>query len=111
MRDRASIDDAQIGGFAALCVTESDAGEGLADEFGFVLVDFATEGDGAEAGSGLGGCRWRHGRSSKPQAVISHAHCLRPVGPAAKRLTPTARWSPTPIPCTRRWRRPCRMRE
>ena len=52
VRDRAGVDDAQIGGFAALGIAKADAGKRLADEFGFVLVDFAAERDGSERGHG-----------------------------------------------------------
>jgi hypothetical protein len=52
VRDGAGIDEAQIGVLIGSGVLIADAGECLADEFGFVLVDLAAEGDGAEAGAG-----------------------------------------------------------
>ncbi len=52
VRNRAGVDDAEIGAIVRSGVLIADAGEGLADELGFVLVDFAAEGDGAEKRAG-----------------------------------------------------------
>ena len=43
----AGVDDAQIGRLAVGGIAIANAGERLAHEFGFVLVDFAAERDGA----------------------------------------------------------------